>query len=43
MLGGAVSVIPETSGEDNLKSLAMVFAALDSAGSGKRVMIKDYL
>jgi len=34
---------PETSGEDNLKSLAMVFAALDSAKSGKQVLIRDYL
>jgi len=34
---------PETSGEDNLRSLAMVFASLDSAKSGKRVSIKSYL
>lgn len=34
---------PETSGEDNLKSLAMVFAALESAKSGKRILVEDYL
>ena len=34
---------PETSGEDNLKSLAMVFAALDSAKSHKQVSLKNYL
>ena len=33
---------PETSGEDNLKSLAMVFAALDSAKTGRRIFIEDY-
>ena len=30
---------PETSGSDNIKSLAMVFAAVESANSGKRVEI----
>jgi len=34
---------PETSGKDNLKSLAMVFASLDSARSGKPVLIDEYL
>jgi len=34
---------PETNGEDNLKSLAMVFAAMKSAKSGKQIPIQDYL
>jgi len=34
---------PETSGEDNLKSLAMVFAAIDSAETGRRISVKEYL
>jgi predicted dehydrogenase len=32
---------PETSGEDNIRSLAMVFAAIESARTGKRVMIEE--
>lgn len=34
---------PETSGKDNLKSLAMIFASLDSAKSGKPILVKKYL
>jgi len=34
---------PETNGKDNLKSLAMVFASLDSAKSGKPVLVNKYL
>jgi len=34
---------PETSGKDNLKSLAMIFASLDSAKSGKPILINKYL
>jgi len=34
---------PETSGKDNLKSLAMVFASLDSAESGNPVLVNKYL
>ena len=34
---------PETSGKDNLKSLAMVFASLESAESGKSVSVNKYL
>jgi predicted dehydrogenase len=34
-------VKPETTGEDNIKSLAMVFAAIDSARTGQRVMIGE--
>lgn len=34
---------PETSGADNLKSLAMVFAAVDSAKRGVEVEVGDYL
>ena len=34
---------PETSGKDNLKSLAMVFASLDSAENGKPVLVNRYL
>jgi len=34
---------PETSGKDNLKSLAMVFASIDSARSGKPVSPDEYL
>ena len=32
---------PETSGEDNIRSLAMVFAAIESAKAGQRVMIGE--
>jgi predicted dehydrogenase len=31
---------PETRGSDNIKSLAMVFAAIESAGSGHRVAVE---
>ena len=31
--------VPETSGVDNIKSLAMVHAAIESAESGRRVRI----
>ncbi|WDZ81481.1 Gfo/Idh/MocA family oxidoreductase (plasmid) [Ensifer adhaerens] len=31
--------VPETDGSDNIKSLAMVFGAIDSARDGKRVII----
>jgi len=34
---------PETGGKDNLKSLAMVFAAIDSARRGEKVLVEDYL
>jgi len=34
---------PETSGKDNLKSLAMIFASLDSARSRKPVSLTEYL
>jgi len=34
---------PETSGEDSLKSLALIFAALDSAKSHRQVSVKNYL
>ena len=34
---------PETSGADNLKSLAMVFAAVDSAKTGAEVEVGEYL
>ena len=34
---------PETSGRDNIKSLAMVFAAVDSAKSGRKVQLRSYL
>ncbi len=34
---------PETSGRDNLKSLAMVFATTESARRGERVYIKEIL
>jgi predicted dehydrogenase len=30
---------PETAGSDNIKSLAMVFAAIESARLGQRVLI----
>lgn len=33
---------PETSGEDDLKSRVMVFAASDSLKTGKPISIKDY-
>jgi len=32
---------PETTGEDNIKSLAMVFGAIESAGAGRRVELGD--
>jgi hypothetical protein len=31
---------PETAGEDNIKSLAMVFGAIDSARRGARVPVQ---
>ncbi len=31
---------PETAGNDNIKSLAMVFAAIESARTHQRVLIK---
>ena len=34
---------PETSGRDNLKSLAMVFASLDSVKKGKPIVVSKYL
>jgi predicted dehydrogenase len=34
-------VKPETTGDDNIKSLAMVFAAIESAKTGRRVMIGE--
>jgi predicted dehydrogenase len=34
---------PETSGEDNLKSLAMVLGAVESVKTGEKVYIKDLL
>jgi predicted dehydrogenase len=34
-------VKPETTGEDNIKSLAMVFAAIESATTGRRVTIGE--
>jgi len=34
---------PETSGRDNLKSLAMVFASLDSVKKGKSIVVSKYL
>lgn len=34
---------PETSGSDNLKSLAMVLGAVESAKTGKKVFVKDIL
>lgn len=34
-------VPPETTGQDNIKSLAMVFAAIESARTGQRVMIGE--
>lgn len=34
---------PETSGSDNLKSLAMVLGAVESAKTGKKVYVKDIL
>ena len=33
--------VPETSGPDNIKSLAMVFGAIQSAGTGRRIVIKS--
>jgi hypothetical protein len=30
---------PETTGRDNIRSLAMVFGAIESAGAGRRVDI----
>ncbi|RVD47314.1 gfo/Idh/MocA family oxidoreductase, partial [Mesorhizobium sp. M8A.F.Ca.ET.023.02.2.1] len=32
---------PETRGADNIKSLAMVFGAIESAETGRRVMIAE--
>jgi len=32
---------PETTGEDNIRSLAMVFAAIESAKTGQRIMIGE--
>jgi predicted dehydrogenase len=34
---------PETSGSDNLKSFAMVLGAIESAKTGKKVLMKDIL
>jgi len=34
---------PETSGRDNIKSLAVVFAAVRSAQTGERVQVADFL
>lgn len=34
---------PETSGRDNLKSLAMVLGAVESAKTGKKIYLKDML
>ena len=34
-------VPPETSGQDNIRSLAMVIAAIESAKAGQRVMIRE--
>jgi predicted dehydrogenase len=34
---------PETSGRDNIKSLAMVVAALESAKRNKEVTVKNFL
>jgi predicted dehydrogenase len=35
------SVPPETAADDNIRSLAMVFAAIESAGTHQRVMIRE--
>jgi predicted dehydrogenase len=32
---------PETRAEDNIRSLAMVMAAIESARTGQRVMIRE--
>jgi predicted dehydrogenase len=34
---------PETSGRDNIKSLAIVFGALESAKKNKEVSVKNFL
>lgn len=41
---GAISAgrQPETAGADNIKSLAMVFAAIDSAAKGQRVSVRTW-
>ena len=34
---------PHTSGDDNLRTMAMLFAAIDACHSGERRSIADYL